>query len=39
MGVSAPVADGPYLNLAVRPNELRNVWYEIQVLGLLGYLM
>ena len=24
------------LNLAVRPNELRNVWYEVQVYGLLG---
>ena len=24
------------LNLAVRPNELRNEWYEVQVYGLLG---
>ena len=26
MGLSAPMADRPYLNLAVRPNELRNVY-------------
>ena len=30
---------GHMLNLAVRPNELRNVWYEVQVQSLLGYLM
>ena len=30
MGLSAPMTDCPYLNLAVRPNELRNVWYELQ---------
>ena len=27
------------LNLAVRPNKVRNVWYEVQVQGLLGYVM
>ena len=31
MGISAPVADRPYLNLAVRSNEPRNVCYEVQV--------
>ena len=37
MGLSAPVADRPYFDSAVRPNEQRNVWYEVQVLyGMLG---
>ena len=39
MGLSAPVADRPLFELAVRPNELRNVRYEVQVWDLLGYLM
>ena len=36
MGLSVPMADRPYLNLAVRPNELPNVWYKVQVKDLLG---
>ena len=41
MGLSAPVRIGHILNLliAVRPNELRNVRYEVHVKDLLGYLM
>ena len=31
---------GHILNVAVRPNELQNAWYEVQVFeGLLGYVM
>ena len=39
MGLSAPTADWSCLNLAARPNEVRNVWYEVQVQDLLGHLM
>ena len=36
MGLSAPVADRPYLESS---SSVRNMWYEVQVLGRLGCLM
>ena len=37
--LSVPLTDRPYLIEAVRPNEFRNVSYEMQVWDLLGHLM